>query len=158
MSNIKLQYSNQVQLENEDNEYEDIINYKGVFFNDETEKRYYEAGAHFRYQDLYKRLLKLQRDLSASILQIERREDKKEENVKIKEVDTQKEKTKKRSSKKFSSMSNLSELQNNEVNNNKERLKEPKFIKNANSDLNLDRENHSRNFKTSIFINNNRFN
>jgi hypothetical protein len=30
--------------------------YKGIFYNDNSEKKQYEGGAHFSYKDLYKRL------------------------------------------------------------------------------------------------------
>lgn len=30
--------------------------YKGIFYNDNSEKRFYEGGAHFRYSDLVKAL------------------------------------------------------------------------------------------------------
>jgi len=37
---------------------EDLINYKGIYFEDNNEKYIDEAtGAHFRYDDIYKRLL-----------------------------------------------------------------------------------------------------
>ena len=29
-----------------------MINYKGIFYNDEKEKKYYEFGAHFKYKEL----------------------------------------------------------------------------------------------------------
>lgn len=35
---------------------DNIKNYKGVFFNDNTAKEYFEGGAHFNYKDLYNRL------------------------------------------------------------------------------------------------------
>ena len=35
--------------------------YKGIYYNDNSEKRYYEGGAHFRYSDLVKALSILQR-------------------------------------------------------------------------------------------------
>ena len=31
-------------------------NYKGIFYDDDSEKKYYEYGAHFLYKDLYKDL------------------------------------------------------------------------------------------------------
>ncbi len=34
-------------------------NYKGIFYNQETEKKYYEGGAHFKYSDLVRELEKL---------------------------------------------------------------------------------------------------
>lgn len=34
-------------------------NYKGIYYNDSKEQRFYEGGAHFRYKDLYKILLTL---------------------------------------------------------------------------------------------------
>jgi hypothetical protein len=33
--------------------------YKGIFYNQETEKKYYEGGAHFKYSDLVRELEKL---------------------------------------------------------------------------------------------------
>ena len=37
---------------------EDLINYKGIYFEDNNEKYIDEVtGCHFRYDDLYKRLL-----------------------------------------------------------------------------------------------------
>ena len=38
--------------------------YKGIFYNDNSEKKYYEAGAHFRYKDLVRELtfIKKQRE------------------------------------------------------------------------------------------------
>ena len=41
-----------------------MINYKGLFFNKDAKKLYYEGGAHFKYKDLYKELevLKAKRD------------------------------------------------------------------------------------------------
>ena len=36
-----------------------MYNYKGIFYNDEKEKKYYEGGAHFKYSDLVKKLLTL---------------------------------------------------------------------------------------------------
>lgn len=34
-------------------------NYKGIFYNDHEEKKYYEGGAHFKYSDLVRELNKL---------------------------------------------------------------------------------------------------
>jgi hypothetical protein len=33
--------------------------YKGIYYNDNTEQKYYEGGAHFKYNDLYKILEEL---------------------------------------------------------------------------------------------------
>lgn len=33
--------------------------YKGLYYNDNTEQQYYEGGAHFRYKDLYQILEEL---------------------------------------------------------------------------------------------------
>ena len=40
---------------------EDNIEDKGIFYNDNQEKQYYEGGAHFRYIDLYNILDQIQR-------------------------------------------------------------------------------------------------
>lgn len=47
-------------------EYNQAKDYKGVFFGDDSEKKFYEAGAHFSYKDLYRRLHDLTRRLSPS--------------------------------------------------------------------------------------------
>jgi hypothetical protein len=50
----------QVYLETNNNEnQEDLINYKGQYYNDEKEEKYYEGGAHFQYHDLYYKLEKI---------------------------------------------------------------------------------------------------
>ena len=36
-----------------------MINYKGIFYNDKKEKKYYEFGAHFKYKELVFELNKL---------------------------------------------------------------------------------------------------
>ncbi len=38
---------------------EDNLNYKGIYYNDNTEEQYYEGGAHFKYSDLFNRLEKV---------------------------------------------------------------------------------------------------
>jgi hypothetical protein len=35
---------------------ENILNYKGIFYNEDSEQKYYEHGVHFKYKDLCKRL------------------------------------------------------------------------------------------------------
>ena len=45
---------------------ENAGNYKGVFFGDDTEQKYYEHGAHFDFKDLCKRLEFKLRSLSPS--------------------------------------------------------------------------------------------
>ena len=34
-------------------------NYKGIYYNDSKEKKYFEGGAHFKYDSLFKALLSL---------------------------------------------------------------------------------------------------
>ena len=36
-----------------------MLNYKGLFYNDQKQKKYYEGGAHFKYKDLVKVLEEL---------------------------------------------------------------------------------------------------
>jgi len=47
-------------------------NYKGIFYNDHEEKKYYEGGAHFKYSDLVRELNKLiqepKKNLSKNLL------------------------------------------------------------------------------------------
>jgi hypothetical protein len=45
--------------------------YKGIFYGEDTEKRYYESGAHFSYRDLYRRLLDLTKRLSPGRVGVE---------------------------------------------------------------------------------------
>lgn len=33
--------------------------YKGIYYNNSNEQQFYEGGAHFKYSELYKRLLTL---------------------------------------------------------------------------------------------------
>lgn len=40
--------------------------YKGIFYGDNNEQKYYEHGAHFLYKDLYRRLEKVSKQLSPS--------------------------------------------------------------------------------------------
>ena len=39
-----------------------MLNYKGIFYKEEKEKKYYEGGAHFKYSDLVRILLALIKD------------------------------------------------------------------------------------------------
>ena len=39
--------------------------YKGIYYNDETEQKYYEGGAHFKYKELYKILEELSKKLNS---------------------------------------------------------------------------------------------
>lgn len=39
--------------------------YKGIYYNDDTEQKYYEGGAHFKYKDLYKILEELSKKLNS---------------------------------------------------------------------------------------------
>lgn len=64
MSNkAKLLVSNNLAVnQQEDDEFkenQDVINYKGVFYNEDTVNHYYEGGAHFQFKNLCRRLEKL---------------------------------------------------------------------------------------------------
>ena len=39
--------------------------YKGIYYNDNTEQQYYEGGAHFKYNDLYKLLEELVKKINS---------------------------------------------------------------------------------------------
>lgn len=39
--------------------------YKGIYYNDETEQKYYEGGAHFKYKELYKILEELSKKINS---------------------------------------------------------------------------------------------
>ena len=47
---------------NGDGEGDDLINYKGIYFNDDVGQKYQDPdnGAHFEFKDMCKRLQKLQ--------------------------------------------------------------------------------------------------
>lgn len=66
----KLVLSNNIEAnqDSEDAMAEDdqVENYKGVFFGEETEQKYYEAGAHFSFKGLCKILESIIRTLSPS--------------------------------------------------------------------------------------------
>jgi hypothetical protein len=56
-SNMK---HDQATLETQANDIqEDLLNYKGQYYNEEKEEKYYEGGAHFQYHDLYYKLEKI---------------------------------------------------------------------------------------------------
>ena len=59
----KLVVNNQLENNQDDEdgiaEGQDVLNYKGIFFKEDTEQRYYEGGAHFQYKDICRRLEKL---------------------------------------------------------------------------------------------------
>ena len=69
MSNGKLVLHNKL---NDEQDSEDAMmqdnnaEYKGVFYNDNTEQKYYEHGAHFQFKDLCKRLDIILKQLSPS--------------------------------------------------------------------------------------------
>jgi hypothetical protein len=55
-----------------DQETANIVNYKGQFFGEDTDKKYYEGGAHFCYKELCKKLLELSGKLSPSRIEKEK--------------------------------------------------------------------------------------
>ncbi len=63
MSNGKLVMKSKSKEEEDTEEYilqnQMAGEYKGIFYGDNSEQRYYENGAHFQYKDLYRRLEKL---------------------------------------------------------------------------------------------------
>lgn len=55
-----LKVSSDVKTNNEETvDNENMHEFKGIYFNDTQEQKYYEGGAHFKYTDLYNRLDKL---------------------------------------------------------------------------------------------------
>ena len=73
MSNGKLFMKNKSKGDEDTDE--DIIHnqlggeYKGVFYGDNTEQKYYENGAHFQYKDLCKKLEKLLRTRTPTLIE-----------------------------------------------------------------------------------------
>jgi len=43
-----------------------MLNYKGMFYKEEKEKKFYEGGAHFKYSSLVRALLELQNQMKSS--------------------------------------------------------------------------------------------
>ena len=39
--------------------------YKGIYYNDNTEQQYYEGGAHFKYIELYRSLEELAKKINS---------------------------------------------------------------------------------------------
>lgn len=58
---MKIKRINEENSSNDDNicDPNEAANYKGVFYNDEEERRFYEAGSHFPYKILYNCIDKL---------------------------------------------------------------------------------------------------
>ena len=52
-SQIKVNVEEEVESQN------NLKDFKGMYFNDNHEQKYYEAGSHFRYRDLCSRLEKI---------------------------------------------------------------------------------------------------
>jgi hypothetical protein len=78
---LKNQKAN-IKIEIDDNRQKnDLINYKGQFFNENVDTKYYEHGAHFQYKDLCKRLDNLLSTMSPS-----RRGKQSKDEVEIKEI------------------------------------------------------------------------
>lgn len=58
--------------------------YKGIYYDDDTQPHYYEGGAHFKYVELYKRLTQLLKEEQKKNKDIEKdKEAKKEKGKKI---------------------------------------------------------------------------
>jgi hypothetical protein len=45
--------------------------YKGIYYGDDTEQKFYEGGAHFKYIELYKKLELIYQEQKAINLNIE---------------------------------------------------------------------------------------
>ena len=50
-------------------------NYKGLYYNESKEQKFYEAGAHFSYEKLYKALLYLKEEQNKKQKSMERQKD-----------------------------------------------------------------------------------
>lgn len=60
LDSLNMNHDQQATLDTKINEIqEDLFNYKGQYYNDEKEEKYYEGGAHFQYHDLYYKLEKI---------------------------------------------------------------------------------------------------
>ena len=70
MAKSKLLVSNKVDVNQDSDDAmaddNQVGNYKGVFYGDETEQRYYEGGAHFPYKEMCRILNKVLNNLSPS--------------------------------------------------------------------------------------------
>ena len=115
-----------------------MLNYKGIFYKEEKEKKYYEGGAHFKYSDLVRILLALIKDENKNLESKESKNSNdsklnlisssnKIENIKNEENENEKKIN-----------SNLLTINNNPIKNNIKIINTHKYV--LNTEKNIDKE------------------
>ena len=155
-----------------------MINYKGIFYREEKEKKFYEGGAHFKYSDLVNALIDLIKEQQNLELEISKNSSNNvvspnNGNINI----LSEEKEVKNSSKEKNNNSNLLTINNHPIKNNikiitthkyvlntekndiKEKAKKKRLIEllNINSKISPFKNNHN-NYKKVLTIGNNSIN
>ena len=118
-----------------------MLNYKGIFYKEEKEKKYYEGGAHFKYLDLVNRLIDLIKEKNKK-KESEKIEDSKDilispNNNNLKSGDNEKIMSQDKKDKKCNN-SNLLTINTNKVRNNIKIINTHKYI--LNTEKNIDKE------------------
>ena len=117
-----------------------MINYKGIFYNEEKEKKYYEGGAHFKYSDLVNILIHLiHENKKAESEDTGNSKDNliSQNNNNIKNDDNEKKISQDKKDKKFNN-SNLLTINTNKIPNNIKIVNTHKYI--LNTEKNIDKE------------------
>jgi hypothetical protein len=156
-----------------------MINYKGIFYREEKEKKFYEGGAHFKYSDLVNALIDLIKEQNQNLeLEISKNSSKNAISPNNKNINIHNEEKKiKNSSKEKNNNSNLLTINNHPIKNNikiitthkyilntekndiKENAKKKRLIEllNINSKISPFKNNHN-NYKKVLTIGNNSIN
>ena len=109
-----------------------MINYKGIFYNEEKEKKYYEGGAHFKYSDLVNILIHL-------IHENKKAESEDTGNSKDNLISQNNNETNIYQDIKINNP-NLITLNNNKIKNNIKIINTHKFILNTDKNINIEKE------------------
>ena len=146
-----------------------MFNYKGIFYKEDKEKKFYEGGAHFKYSDLVKELIELIKK-NHEKLEYENSKDPIENlNCSINNLIIQKEENIHKKEKEIKKIfketklinSNLLTINNNKTQNNLKTIRPHNYI--LNTEKNIDKEKNKKkrllellnyNLKISPFQNN----
>ena len=113
-----------------------MINYKGIFYHEEKEKKFYEAGAHFKYSDLVNALIDLIKEQNQNLeSEISKISSKNVISPNNKNINIHNEaKEIKNYSKENNNNSNLVTINNHPIQNNIKIIKTHKYILNTEKD------------------------
>ena len=116
-----------------------MLNYKGIFYKEEKEKKYYEGGAHFKYSDLVRILLALKKEENKSS---ESKESKMSNDSKLNLISSSNKieniKNEDENEKEKKINSNLLTINNNPTKNNIKIINTHKYV--LNTEKNIDKE------------------